>query len=86
MKEPRLLTVSALVHALIHPSAQNKNSAHFAFPNFSEVHILALCVVLCRASKLWPTIHNVQMIRTGCIMAPEMIGAPDRAHKGLRSL
>jgi hypothetical protein len=54
------------------------NSANFALPKFSEVHIPALCVVLCRASKLWPTIHKIKILRTDCIMAPERIGAPDR--------
>jgi hypothetical protein len=72
---------------VIHPSAWNRNSANFAFWAFSEVHIPALCVVLCRASKLWTTIQKIQIIRTGCIMAPERIGAPDPgAHKGLRTL
>ena len=37
---------------LIHPSAWNRNSANFALPEFSEVHIPALCVApaLCRNS------------------------------------
>src|SRR5215203_1152020 len=52
---------------------------------FSEVHIPALCVVLCRTSKLWPTIRKIQIIRTGCIMAPERIGAPDRGSTRTRT-
>jgi hypothetical protein len=62
------------------------NSANFAFWAFSKVHIPALCVVLCRASKLWPTMHKIQIIRTDCIMTPERIGAPDRGSTRLRTL
>src|SRR5919112_2617627 len=56
---------------LIHSSAWNRISANFAFWAFSEVHIPALCVVLCRTSELCPAIHKIQLIRTGCIMAPK---------------
>jgi len=35
---------SLLPYSLIHRSAWNRNSANFAYPEFSEVHIPALCV------------------------------------------
>jgi hypothetical protein len=60
------------------PTSENSVKANFAFWGFSEVHIPALRVVLCRASKLWTTIQKIQIIRTDCIMTPERIGAPDR--------
>src|SRR5215217_4317362 len=67
-------------------TSENLQNANFAFPKFSEVPVPASCIVLCRTSKLYPSIHKIQIIRTGCIMAPERMGAPDRGSTGLRPL
>jgi hypothetical protein len=51
---PELLAASAIVLALMHPSARKKNSPNFAFRGFSEV-LVRLCSITPYSSRLdWP--------------------------------